>query len=200
MTSNPKLSIKDKISGVLFVVIFVGIIGNIFYQNHLENIQKQQKIEVLQKQVKNYELMRSTCVNGNEIFPIIYQNNPRSQERIEQVAQKFAKLISAPCFVFQSDKIYTNPYSQVDLSELQSSTTNRIESEIYQGILYEVDKGIPFLITGGSICADGSYSASVGRGTCSWHGGYASQRGSIFEFNESIYEYDPRKELEELKD
>ena len=69
---------------------------------------------------------------------------------------------------------------------------------MFEGFLYEFDKGVPFLRSGMTMCEDGSLSYSRGSGTCSWHGGYAKQRGDFFSFNEIILEQDTRVELEEL--
>ena len=135
-----------------------------------------------------------------DIFPFYYRNNPRSQERVSIVLDGFEKIIAAECFLFRNDQIHSNPYKNIVIADLGELPRNESEEEIYQGLLYEIDKGIPFLVTGGSICADGSYSASIGRGTCSWHGGYASKRGSIFRFDGSVVERDPRIELSNLQE
>lgn len=189
-----------EITSVLFLLSAgVGIVGNSLYQNHLEDVKKEIRIAQLADEVESYKTRLQTCTKVNEVFPMFYSNNPRSQQRIEQVLESFDKVIDSNCFIVQESKISTNPYKQIELTRLDEGARTSSEEEIFQGILYEVDKGIPFLVTGGSICADGSYSGSVGRGTCSWHGGYASHRGTRFDFNQSIYEYDPRVDLRLLR-
>jgi hypothetical protein len=194
------LTLKE-IGSIAFLVLFVsGIAGNTFYQNYSENQEKNLRIEKLEVEVKQYLARIDDCTNGIDIFPLYYGNNPRSQERVSIVFDGFEKIIAAECFLFRNDQIYSNPYKNIVISDLGELPRNESEEEVYQGLLYEVDKGIPFLVTGGSICADGSYSGSVGRGTCSWHGGYASKRGSIFRFNGSVIERDPRIELSNLQE
>lgn len=189
-----------EITSVLFLLSAgVGIVGNSLYQNHLEDVKKEIRIAQLADEGESYKTRLQTCTKVNEVFPMFYSNNPRSQQRIEQVIESFDKVIDSNCFIVQESKISTNPYKQIELTRLDEGARTSSEEEIFQGILYEVDKGIPFLVTGGSICADGSYSGSVGRGTCSWHGGYASHRGTRFDFNQSIYEYDPRVDLRLLR-
>ena len=194
------LTLKE-IGSIAFLVLFVsGIAGNAFYQNYSENQEKNLRVEKLELEVKQYLARIDECTNGNDIFPSYYGNNPRSQERVSIVFDGFEKIIAAECFLFRNDQIHSNPYKNIVIADLGELPRNESEEEIYQGLLYEIDKGIPFLVTGGSICADGSYSGSVGRGTCSWHGGYASKRGSIFRFNGSVIERDPRIELSNLQE
>ena len=161
------------------------------YQSHIEKLE----LEVIE-----YKARMNKCIKANEVFPFFYGDNPRSQERIIKVVAGFSRIIDAECFLFRSDKINTNPYKGLELSKLGEVPRTEIEEEIFQALVYEIDKGIPYLVTGGSICSDGSYSGSVGRGTCSWHGGYASPRGYRFEFKSSEYERDPRIELSSLKE
>jgi hypothetical protein len=190
-----------EISSVVFVLLLtVGIGGNVVYQKWSDNQEKNQRIEQLQLEVIKYEARMTTCVKANEVFPFFYSNNPRSQERLTEVIEGFRKIAEADCFVFRSDKIYTNPYKNLTVGNFIEVPRSGNEEELFQGLLYEVDKGIPFLVTGGSICADGSYSGSVGRGTCSWHGGYATKRGYNFDYGASVYEYDPRLELSSLQE
>ena len=194
------LTLKE-IGSIAFLVLFVsGIAGNAFYQNYSENQEKNLRVEKLEVEVKQYLARIDECTSGNDIFPSYYGNNPRSQERVSIVFDGFEKIIAAECFLFRNDQIHSNPYKNIVIADLGKLPRNESEEEIYQGLLYEIDKGIPFLVTGGSICADGSYSGSVGRGTCSWHGGYASKRGSIFRFNGSVIERDPRIELNNLQE
>jgi len=193
------LTLKE-IASITFLVLLVsGVVGNAYYQNYIENQEKNLRVEKLEVEVKQYLSRIDDCTNGMDIFPFDYRNNPRSQERVSRVLVGFEKIIAAECFLFRNDQIYSNPYKNIVITDLGELPRNESEEEIYQGLLYEIDKGIPFLVTGGSICADGSYSASVGRGTCSWHGGYASKRGSIFKFNGSVIERDPRIELSNLQ-
>ena len=190
-----------EIGSVLFILVLIfGIVGNIIYQNWNDNNEKNNRINQLRIEVSQYEYRMKTCVKGNEVFPFFYNNNPRSEQRVADAIKGFTKIVSADCFIFRADKIYTNPYKNASLQNLTQEPRSSIQEEILQGLLYEVDKGIPFLVTGGSICADGTYSGSVGRGSCSWHGGYATKRGSNFDFDSSVYEYDPRLELQSLQD
>jgi len=159
---------------------------------------KNERIALLQEQVLQYEEKLSTCVNARELFPFAYQSNPRSRERLEEVSKLFNQVVTAPCFEMGDQKIYKNPYTGVDLGKLSQNSVAEIEVEIFKGFLYEFDKGVPFLRSGMTLCEDGSLSYSRGSGTCSWHGGYARQRGDSFSFKSSTLQIDPRIELEAL--
>lgn len=159
---------------------------------------RNERISLLQEKVLQYERKLSTCVDSRDIFPFIYQSNPRSRDRLEEVSKKFNKVIAAPCFEKGDQQIYKNPYMGVNIGKLSQNSNDEIEVEIFRGILYEFDKGVPFLRSGITLCEDGSLSYSRGSGTCSWHGGYARQRGDRFSFNASTIAPDPRIELSEI--
>lgn len=183
------------------VSITIGLlaIGAFSFNNyHNEQRIKNERIAVLQQQKIEYEAKLATCLNTRELFPFVYQNNPRSRERLDLVSNLFYKVVSAPCFQKGDEKIYKNPYSGIDLGKVSQNSVDEAENEIFEGFLYEFDKGVPFLRSGMTLCEDGSLSYSRGSGTCSWHGGYAKQRGDSFSFNKATLEKDPRVELEEL--
>ena len=193
MTSLRKNRVRASISiGLLAIGAFS------FNNYHNEQRIKNERIAVLQQQKIEYEAKLATCLNTRELFPFVYQNNPRSRERLDLVSNLFYKVVSAPCFQKGDEKIYTNPYSGIDLGKVSQNSVDEAENEIFEGFLYEFDKGVPFLRSGMTLCEDGSLSYSRGSGTCSWHGGYAKQRGDSFSFSKTTLEKDPRVELEEL--
>lgn len=158
---------------------------------------KNQRIADLRVQIAEYEEQILDCVDGWNLFNTSYDSNPRSSERFDQVATKFYELSNAPCMV-RNGQMWTNPYKKVDLAQVRAESTGPLEQEMYRGLLYEFDRGVPFLRSGGTLCEDGWISSSRGRGTCSWHGGYAQHRGELFTFDGSRLKRDPREELEQL--
>lgn len=192
------LTLKEWASIAFLLTLVLGIPGNAIYQNHLANAKKYERIVVLEAEVATYESKISTCTDTTSVFPSFYGDNPRSSERITRVVKTFQSISEWNCLIFQKDKIYDNPYRGLSLSNLGAEPRGELEEEVFQGIIFEIDKGIPYLVTGGSICSDGSISGSVGRGTCSWHGGYARQRGYRFEFKQAEPVYDPRIELAQI--
>lgn len=196
--SNSAKSLKRNISRTIIFLAISAVAVLSINEYRSEQKIKNERIALLQEQVLQYEEKLSTCVNSRELFPFAYQSNPRSRERLEEVSKLFNEVVTAPCFEMGDQKIYKNPYTGVDLGKLSQNSVAEIEVEIFEGFLYEFDKGVPFLRSGMTLCEDGSLSYSRGSGTCSWHGGYARQRGDFFSFNEITLEQDPRVELEEL--
>jgi hypothetical protein len=191
-------TLKEIRSIVLVVLVVFGFTGNYFYQSHLANQRKQEQISALKIEINAYERKYLTCINPIDQFNISFNNNARSEPRISEVMDKYQKIIEAPCVILRNESIYSNPYQGISINSIFNETRTPQQEELYQGILFDVDRGVPFLRTGGSICSDGWISGSVGRGTCSWHGGYARQRGNDFKFNFSVIEDDPRLALQEL--
>lgn len=193
-TKSPNINIFYTIT--FFAISAVAILSINEYRT--EQRVKNERIAMLNEQVSQYEEKLSTCVNSRGFFPFAYQSNPRSRERLEEVSKLFNQVVTAPCFERGDQRIYKNPYAEVDLGKLSHKSVDAIEVEIFEGFLYEFDKGVPFLRSGMTMCEDGSLSYSRGRGTCSWHGGYARQRGDFFSFRKLILEFDPRIELKSL--
>lgn len=181
---------------VLLMISTVAILSINEYRS--EQRIKKERISLLQDQVLRYEEKLSQCLNSRELLPSSYQSDPRSKERLKEVSDLFYKVVTAPCFEKGNQKIYKNPYSGVILGDLSQNSVNDLEVEIFEGLLYEFDRGVPFLRSGMTLCEDGSLSYSRGSGTCSWHGGYARQRGDYFSFSKIILERDPRVELENV--
>jgi hypothetical protein len=187
---------KSLLFSSLFLFLFLGV-SSCVQEIRAERELKSQRIAELRIQVAEYKQQILDCVDGWNLFNSPYDSNPRSRERFDQVAAKFYKLSDAPCMM-RNGKIWTNPYKQVDLSQVRAGSTGRLQQEMYQGLLYEFDRGVPFLRSGETLCEDGWISSSRGRGTCSWHGGYAQQRGDLFTFDSSKLKRDPREELQRL--
>ena len=183
-------------SFIALVLLAIGTLSINEYRNELRI--KEERIAILEKQKIAYEAKLTTCLNTRDFFPFVYQNNPRSPERLESVSYLFYKIVSAPCLERNDNKIYKNPYSGIDLGKISQNSVDENEYEMFKGFLYEFDKGVPFLRSGMTLCEDGSLSYSRGSGTCSWHGGYARQRGEPFTFSKATLEADPRVELESL--
>jgi hypothetical protein len=191
-------SLKKKIFRTVTFLVISAVATLSINEYRTEQRVRNERIALLQEQILQYEEKLSTCVNSREIFPFTYKSNPRSRDRLEEVSAAFNEIVTAPCFEKGDQKIYKNPYVGVDLGKLSQNSINEIEVEMFEGFLYEFDKGVPFLRSGMTLCEDGSLSYSRGSGTCSWHGGYARQRGERFYLNASTIEPDPRDELSEI--
>lgn len=187
-----KLFVRSSVFLILLLVVSIRV-QDIRAERELKN----QRIAELRVQIAEYEEQVLDCVDGWNLFNTSYDSNPRSSERFDQVATKFYELSNAPCMV-RNGQMWTNPYKKVDLAQVRAESTGPLEQEMYRGLLYEFDRGVPFLRSGGTLCEDGWISSSRGQGTCSWHGGYARQRGELFTFDSSKLKRDPRDELGEL--
>jgi len=102
----------------------------------------------------------------------------RSKERIDAVNQFFGPILTSACLKDKAGTYYQNPYLGLNSNSLNSAPIGSIGNSLFESILYTVDFGFTPFSSAGTICGDGSLSQSVGRGTCSWHGGYARARGS----------------------
>jgi hypothetical protein len=187
---------KLKLTSVGVIVIL--LISYFVFQQHEKNRELERKIAKYRTLVLSYENRGKSCfiIDGSQLPN--FQNNVRSKERIESVSKYYTEIIRAKCFINSEGTIFTNPYKALGNADWNNISENPLGNEILQGVYFDVDLGMPFLRTGGSICSDGSYSPSVGRGTCSWHGGYGRQRGEKFEFQSAKPVYDPRRMLKIL--
>lgn len=182
-----------------FVSIFAISIGSLLYQSYVDNQEKKREIAKYKVLVSTYEQRGKLCVPVKDLPVIDFANNVRSEARVLSVATYFAAIGKAKCFLRDEKTIFTNPYRSFSIANVGEADIGSPEYEIWQGMLFYIDFGMPFLRTGGSVCADGSFSPSVGRGTCSWHGGYGSHRGELFNFKLSKPIYDPRPRLARLE-
>jgi hypothetical protein len=189
---------KNKMRLTAFGVVIVLFIGNFAYQQNEKQRESERKIQKYQTLVLSYENLGKSCFELDGSQSPNFQNNVRSKERIESVSKYYTEIIRAKCFINSERTIFSNPYKSLENSDWNNISENSVGNEILQGIYFDIDMGMPFLRTGGSICSDGSYSPSVGRGTCSWHGGYGRQRGVRFEFQSVKPIYDPRRMLKIL--
>lgn len=189
---------KDRIKLTSFGVVVLLFIGNFVYQQNEKQRELERKIQKYQTLVLSYENLGKSCFKLDGSQSPNFQNNVRSKQRIESVSGHYVKIMDAKCFINSNNTIFSNPYKGVKNSDWNNVSKNSLQDEILQGIYFDIDRGMPFLLTGGSICSDGTYSPSVGRGTCSWHGGYGTPRGSQFEFKSIKPIYDPRRMLKIL--
>ncbi len=189
---------RNKLKLISFGVIVLLFIGNFVYQENIKHRELEQKIAKYRILVLSYENLGKSCFRMDISQSPNFQNNVRSKERIESVAKYYTEIMRAKCFINSKRTIFSNPYKGLENSDWNNISENTVGNEILQGIYFDIDMGMPFLRTGGSICSDGSYSPSVGSGTCSWHGGYGRQRGVRFEFQSAKPIYDPRRMLKIL--
>ncbi len=189
---------KDIGMWILSLTLVFGFIFNLSYQGYTHHLEHQKKVAQYKQLVLEYDQLASACEDLDHLGVIDFNNNPRSVERVKSVLEYFSKITSAKCFVNSRGTVYKNRFRNVELEKSITSPPGTVDYEIFQAILYEVDEGIPFLRTGGSICGDGTFSPSVGRGTCSWHRGYAGRRGKQLDLVLLTEIYDPRVRLKQL--
>jgi hypothetical protein len=130
---------------------------------------------------KDFESLKSKCVTSADEATAISAGLARSSERGTAVQAYFVKVGTSPCYL-SDDVVYSNPYKATDFRNLPNAKFGTKEYEVYQGLLYGYDLGFSPFTSGGTICADGWISSSVGQGSCSWHGGYAQARGRQLDF------------------
>ena len=192
------LTLKEKAGVALIPLVLTAFVGNFFYQNHVHHQEKIAKISRYKVAVSEYLEYGKSCTPFSALPEINYQNNTRSNQRWESVLTHYAAIRVAKCFTDKDKTVFRNPYLNLSFTDIAKASPGTTQYEFWQGMLYDFDMGMPFLRTGGSVCGDGSFSPSVGRGTCSWHGGYGDQRGGrfVFKFAEKIH--DPRPYLARL--
>jgi len=191
-----KLSSK-RIIGIAVVLFFTSAY---FYQVGVDRRELELKIQELELKAQEYEEKSKLCVPTSVIYQTAYSSDPRTSNRLTEVASIFNQITDAPCFNSLQGTMLNNPYKDVKLGELGDREHSPLEEEVFQGFLYEYDKGVPFLRSGWTLCEDGSLSGSAGRGTCSWHGGYAKQRGETFNFDFAEKIPNPRDKIAQLLD
>jgi hypothetical protein len=189
-----KLTSK-RIIGIAVVLFFTSAY---FYQVGVDRRELELKIQELELKAQEYEEKSKLCVPTSVIYQTAYSSDPRTSNRLTEVASIFNQITNAPCFKSARGEMLSNPYKNIKVGELGNREHSPIEEEVFDGFLYEFDKGVPFLRSGWTLCEDGSLSGSVGRGSCSWHGGYAKQRGSSFNFEYAQTITDPREEIDQL--
>jgi hypothetical protein len=199
MTASSKISTtKQKFKVATFILVALIVVGNYFYQQGIHQQQLELKIKKYQNLTAKYEIRGKSCLSMNDSPKPNFENNVRSKERIDSVWNYYLGIMMAKCFIDSDGTIFSNPYKGLEKSDWRNLPNNSPGNDILQGFYFDVDRGMPFLRSGGSICSDGSYSPSVGRGTCSWHGGYGKQQGTRFEFQSAEQIYDPRRMLKVL--
>lgn len=192
-------TLKEKARIAILPLILTAFIGNIFYQNHLHHLEKVAKIARYKVAVAEYLEYGKTCTSFSSLPEINYENNTRSNQRWESVLAHYVPIRVAKCFTDKDKTVFRNPYLNLSFTNIAEASPGTAQYEYWQGMLYDFDMGMPFLRTGGSVCGDGSFSPSVGRGTCSWHGGYGNKRGERFDFKLAQKIHDPRPYLARLQ-
>jgi len=153
--------------------------------------------KLIQKQAeKNYLFAVSDCFNISNYASIRATGLPRSNERLKAVNSFYIPLVNKLCLKDSSGKYYVNPYHGIPLNSLNNPNYDSYDYELLQAILFDLDYGFTPFTASGTICSDGTFSSSVGRGTCSYHGGYASARGTQVNFTE--YRNFPKVKSDEI--
>lgn len=170
---------KAKILGFSSSIAILGAVA--FGCAHLSSVHhaEQVKREAIYKQkVAEYAALKASCWSLVGESTVVATGEPRSSERLIALNAMLKNLVSAPCIdnPYQ-DLVLKNPFKGITTAEFSDTKIGSPGEVLHAEALLDLDSGVPFLKSGGSICSDGSLSSSVGRGTCSWHGGYASNRG-----------------------
>jgi hypothetical protein len=140
-----------------------------------------------------YLSLSKQCFDITGQVGITQVGKARSDARLKAINRFFVPLVQAPCLKFIESGIRINPYEFIDLSKLNSAKSGTREWTLLDGILYYLDFGFSPFTPSGTICGDGWISPSAGRGTCSWHGGYARPRGIPLDYLGMATIQDPRE-------
>lgn len=147
----------------------------------LPKVQAESRLGV--NATEAFHALSKKCLNISKESSIRDVGKNRSTERLQAINNFYTPLVNSPC-LNGNGTIYANKYFGVDLSKISSAKFFSDEYDLLQGILFDLDFGFSQFTSAGTICADGWISGSVGRGTCSWHGGYAHPRGSQISFDD----------------
>ena len=165
------------------IVLIIPITNTYQKMNHSIDIQRERFSSLVDK-----------CISADLEKKVLVTGRFRSIERLTAVGEFFSSIVTAPCIRTDGKHIRENPYKGINLQKGESKSPTSAESEIWGGIAYDYDYGIfVFQPQGGSLCDDNSYSPSVGRGTCSHHGGYAYNHGTKMNFDSLTQILDPNR-------
>jgi len=131
-----------------------------------------------------YKNLTADCFNISGYSRIKNVGKARSNERLKAINDFYVPLVQKLCLKGANSSILENPYYGINLSKLNDAKYPSYEYELLQSVLFNLDFGFSPFTPAGTICGDGSLSGSVGRGTCSWHGGYAKPRGTEVNLSE----------------
>jgi hypothetical protein len=139
---------------------------------------------------KQYSQMITSCLDVSAEQEVPKTGSARSTERLKALNTYFIKLVQADCLRV-SDSYYVNVYKSIKLDKLNAEPFLSTGYTLLQGVLYDLDYGFTPFTTAGTLCSDGWISSSAGRGTCSWHGGYAKSRGTQLTYSQLAALPDP---------
>ena len=133
----------------------------------------------------NFDNLTRDCFSYQQQNNVLKTGAARSDARIQAINKFYSGLVAKKCLKNAKGDFFINPYFGVNLSKLASASYLTYDYELYQGILYDADYGFSPFTASGTICSDGTMSSSTGQGTCSWHGGYATPRGTRLDFEKN---------------
>ena len=163
---------------VLLAVLLILLIGR-----GVLNYPKSQAESRLQtKAVASFTKLATNCFDVTSENKVIATGQSRSPERLKAIDAFYVSLVQAQCLK-NGLSLFANTFRGMNLSKIDTARFLTPEYDLWQGVLYDVDYGFTQFTKEGTICADGWISGSVGRGTCSWHGGYAHPRGTQIKFD-----------------
>jgi len=142
--------------------------------------QRQMKTDA----INAYKRITSDCHNIAGYSKLKSTGIARSSERLNSINNFYVPMVQKLCLKGANGEVLENPYFGINLSKLNDSKYPSYEYELLQSVLFNLDYGFSPFTSAGTICSDGWISSSSGRGTCSWHGGYAKPRGSEISLSE----------------
>jgi len=167
---------KKRYIALALVVLYLAITGII----NLPKVQAESRYGKLA--TAEYVKLKKRCFDVTNHSTVIGTGTARSKERIAAVNAFYGPVVTSPCLIL-GDEVFVNIYNGSDFKVITTAPFASEGYKLFQGILFDVDYGFSQFTPYGTICADGSMSGSVGRGTCSWHGGYAHARGNNLDFS-----------------
>ena len=159
--------------GALIAVVFGGV--HLASVHHAEQLKQQ---AIFKQKTAEYVALKASCWSLSGEATVIATGEPRSSQRLSALNAMLENIVSAPCILNPyRNLVLKNPFKGITSTNFNDAKVGSPGEVLHSEALLDLDSGVPFLKAGGSLCSDGSYSPSVGRGTCSWHGGYAANRG-----------------------
>ena len=179
---------KAKIIGAITSIATVSAL--VFGGIHLVSVHHAEQLKrqaIFKQKSVEYVALKASCWNLGGEATVIATGEPRSSQRLSALNAMLENIVSAPCILNPyRDLVLKNPFKGITSTNFNDAKMGSPGEVLHSEALLDLDSGVPFLKAGGSLCSDGSYSPSVGRGACSWHGGYAVNRGHKWDMSQWV--------------
>jgi hypothetical protein len=160
----------------LFIVIFS--FGVISHNQSAHRASEANNAKRIVEETNALQDLGKSCWSLDSEQAVLISGDPRSAQRINSVNKMLDAIVQARCISSDTlSVIYSNPFFGLTKNSFNALASGTPADVLWNEALMDVDYGLPYLSSGGSICEDGTQSSSRGSGTCADHGGYAQPRG-----------------------